>query len=171
MRKLPMRNELAHQHRVAMAERCLGNQRQCGSCGETRVFALDRNTNPRLCFECRRAMAGKSTIDKHHAMGKANSDTTMSIRTNDHAELTEAQRDWPPNTLRNPMGCPLLAGAAGIRATTDLIVYAIEAFLLWVADMLEQLSIYLAEKLGPDWWSKTEFEKYAPKRRHKNAQS
>jgi hypothetical protein len=36
MGKLPMKNELAHEHRKAMAERCLGKQRQCVLCGETR---------------------------------------------------------------------------------------------------------------------------------------
>lgn len=171
MAKLPMKNELAHEHRKAIAERCLGKQRECACCAESRVFALDRNTNPRLCFKCKRAHEGKNTMDNHHVPGKANSDMTVRMPVNEHAELSEAQRDWPEDTLRNPEGCPLRAGAAGIRGTADLIVQSIKAFLLWIAEMLELLSDYLAEKLGPNWWINTQFEKYAPKRKNKNVKS
>jgi hypothetical protein len=116
-------------------------------------------------------MEGKSTMDDYHPLARANSDLTIPMPANEHAELSEAQRDWPEGTLRNPTGCPLLAGAAGIRGTIDLIVQAIKSFLLWIANMLERLSVYLAEKLGPNWWANTEFEKYAPKRKTKNKKS
>jgi hypothetical protein len=30
--------------------------------------------------------------------------------------------------------------------------------------MLEALSVFLAERLGPDWWINTEMEQFAPRR-------
>lgn len=169
MRKLPVRDELGHQNRIAMAERCLGNQRSCVSCDETRPLALERKTDPRLCTECRKTEEGKSPMEQHHIAGKANSEITISIRANDHrAQLSENQRDWPQETLRNPDGSPLLVAAACVRGFIDTLQYLAEQFLLWAAELLERLNAHLVEKYGPKWWRGTEIEKFELKGKNKN---
>lgn len=171
MSKLLKGTPLARYHREAIAERRLGRHRECVLCGETRVLPLEPNSNPRVCTECRRELEGKTIMDKHHVAGRANSDITIPIPANDHrAELSEAQREWPEKTPRNPDHCPLLAGAASIRGCADTIGYLIKNF-LWVAEMLEKLNEYLNEKLGRNWWSNTEFDKYTPRKRKHNAKS
>lgn len=170
MRKLRQGDALARQHRLAMAERCLGRQRECVLCREARALALERRTNPRLCTECRKTGEGKNIMEQHHIAGRANSEITISIRANDHrAQLSEDQRDWPQETLRNPDGSPLLAAAACIRGFTDTLLYLAEEFLLWVADLLERLHAHLVEKHGPKWWANTEIEKVEQKRNKENA--
>ena len=103
-------------------------------------------------------------MDKHHVAGRANSPVTIPIHTNDHrAILSVDQYDWPLLTQENPNGCPLLAAAGCIRGFIDTARYLIEKLLYWVADMLEKLSVYLSEKLGPNWYIGTEFDQLAAK--------
>lgn len=169
MRKLPRRTELAHQHRADMAERCLGKQRECVSCGEDRVLALEQKSIPRLCTECRAKTEGKTTMNEHHIAGRSNSDITISIRANDHrAQLSEDQRDWPQEMLQNPDGSPLLAAAACIQGFIDTLLYLVEQLLLWVVDLLVALNAHLVEKQGPRWWLNTNIEKIDQKRRGRN---
>jgi hypothetical protein len=149
-----------------MAERCLGQKRECVFCQENRVFALERTSNPKVCTECKRRMKGQAIMDQHHIAGKANSDITISIPANDHrAWLSEAQKNWPEETLQNKDGSPLLAAAACLRGLADIIAYLIEQFLLWVADLLEALNAYLTEQHGRGWWRNTPVEKFADMRR------
>jgi hypothetical protein len=103
-------------------------------------------------------------MDDHHNFGKANDLTTMTpVPVNDHwAELNAAQQDWPRETLRNPDGSPLLAGAARVRGFVDTIVYLIERGLLWIAAMLEALDAFLKDKLGSKWWCGTPLAQFAP---------
>jgi hypothetical protein len=74
-----------------------------------------------------------------------------------------AQHDWPKETLENRDGCPLLRGAACIRGFMDTVLYYMQEFLLWIAEMLERLSAYLSEERGHRWWLKTDLEHFAPK--------
>ena len=84
---------------------------------------------------------------------------------NDHrAQLSVDQYDWPKQTRENPDGSPALAAAGSIRGFVDTAVYLIEKFLLWVAELLEQLDAYLTEKLGSKWWVGTVLEQFAPNR-------
>jgi hypothetical protein len=172
MRRLPKRDPLGAFHRETMAERRLGLQTQCTSCGETRVLALERKSNPRICTECRRKRDGKTIMDEHHVAGKANSDITTPVPANDHrAELNEDQRDWPPGTLENPDGSPLLAAAACIRGFIGTIQYLVKELLFWIADLLETLNKHLVEEHGPKWWLNTEVEKFARRKRKPNVNS
>jgi hypothetical protein len=82
--------------------------------------------------------------------------------------LSEDQRDWPPETLQNPDGSPLLRAAACIRGFTDILLYLAEQLLLWVADLLETLNSHLTEKYGPRWWLNTPIEQLIQKRRKAN---
>jgi hypothetical protein len=103
-------------------------------------------------------------MDKHHPAGSANNKVTVTIPVNDHrAVLSVAQYDWPRLTLENPEGCPLLAAAACIRGFIETICYLIEKLLRWIAEMLEILSAFLDEKLGPQWWATTPVSQFAPK--------
>jgi hypothetical protein len=148
--------------RNAKATRRIGIGAQC-SCGESRPEALIRGSDPTTCFACYRQKHGHSISDDHHGAGEANSPTTIPVPVNDHrAVLSVAQYNWPKSTLENPDGCPLLAASACIRGFVDYIYYAIEKHLLWIPNLLEPLSQFLVEKLGPKWWLNTRFEKFSP---------
>jgi len=104
-------------------------------------------------------------LDRHHPAGKANNPATVAIPVNGHrADLSVAQYDWPKETWENPLGSPLLAGAASIRGFCDTITYLIDELLLWIARMLEALDEYLKKRLGPEWWRGTKLEQFKPKR-------
>jgi hypothetical protein len=95
-------------------------------------------------------------MDRHHLAGKANSSVTDDVPVNDHrAVLSVAQLDWPPGTLENPAGCPLLAAAACIRGFIDWLKYKTDTLLRWIAEMLEALSAFMFEERGPRWWVNT----------------
>ena len=163
MRKLAKRDPSAAYVRHAIAARKVGD-RKCG-CGEARPKAVNPKSNPLVCYDCRRRKEGKIRFDNHHVAGKSNSPATLQIPVNDHcAQLNEDQHDWPKETLENPDGCPLLARAGCVRGYIDTDIYLIEKFLLPRAEMDEELSKFLVEKLGRKWWRKTELAKFAPKR-------
>ncbi len=104
-------------------------------------------------------------MDKHHPAGRANHPLTANIPVNDHrSTLTEAQYDWSITTLENPDGDPLLRGAACIKGFVDTVIYQAKELLLWIAELLERLSVYLVKQFGRRWWTKTEFAAFAPKR-------
>jgi hypothetical protein len=109
-------------------------------------------------------------MENHHIAGKANCDLTISVYANDHrSELSEDQKDWPPEVLENPDGSPLLMAAACIRGFIDTVVYLMEQLLLWVAELLVALNTHLTEKLGPNWWANTKIETFVRKRRRTDA--
>ena len=171
MRRLPKRDPIQAGLREAVAERVLGIYRECYLCGESRPLALERNSHPRICTECKRKSQEKTPMDNHHPAGKANSPITITVPANDHrARLSEDQRDWPPETLQNPDGSPLLIAAACIRGFIDVVVYLMEQLLMWVAEMLEILNAHLVETFGPKWWRNTKVENFAG-RRNPNAKS
>ena len=109
-------------------------------------------------------------MDNHHIAGRANHPITISVPANDHrAELSTAQYDWPEETLQNLKGCPLLRGAACVRGFADTIVYLMEQFLLWVAEMLERLSAHLEERWGSQWWIETNLQDFSLKGKSNHA--
>jgi hypothetical protein len=63
--------------------------------------------------------------------------------------------------LENPDGCPLLRGAAHILGFVDTVIYYMQEFLLWIAELLVILSAHLAEVWGRKWWIKTQFNRFA----------
>ncbi len=163
-KRLPQRDPVAAYHRKAVAQRRIGLGTQC-ACGESRPEALIAGSNPTVCAACDRERQGEAALDDHHFAGKANSPDTIPVPVNDHrAELSEAQRNWPVETLRNPTGSPFLAAAAKMRGLIDTVSYLLRN-LLWVAEMLEALDAFLVKKLGPRWWINTDLERFAPKGR------
>lgn len=160
--KLPKRDPINARKRKKTATRRMGANMAC-ACGEERPEALIKKSNPKICLECKRKREGKTTLDRHHVAGAANSPETIPIRTNDHcAELNVAQQDWPKETLQNPSGSPFLAAAACIRGFVDTIVHLIKKTLLWIPEFLEYAHSVLEEKLGPKWWINTPLEKFVP---------
>ena len=162
-KRLPPRNIKAKYRRDAIAARRVGVGQKC-QCGETKPRALIAGSNPMICAKCDRKARGKTPFDDHHIAGKSNSAATIPIPVNDHREeLSDAQHDWPKKTLENPGGSPLLKGAAHVRGFVDTVVYLIETFLRWVADMLEFLDTFIEQKLGSNWWKGTTLESFEPK--------
>ena len=152
----------AHQ-RKATATRCVGDRR-CSCCGEARAKALIRDSNPTICHECQRRTKGHTATDKSHTAGAANSPETVRVPTNDHiAVLSVEQYRWPKETLQNPERCLLLAAAGCVRGVIDHLHYLIDKFLLWIPEMLEKLSAFLRDELGPKWWAGTPLEQFAPR--------
>jgi hypothetical protein len=148
--------------RSVKAARRFGINARC-ACGETRPEAFVPNSTPVICAACDRAEKGKIALDNHHVAGRANSAITTPVPVNDHrAELSTAQYDWPKATLENTTGSPLLARAACVRGFVDTNAYLVRTLLLPHAEFCELLDSMLAEKLGSEWWRKTDLEKFAP---------
>src|SRR5690348_3109545 len=98
---------IAAQARKAVAQRRVGMDAKC-TCPEDRPGALTRKAKGVACHACARKRKGKTTMDKHHVAGKANSPVTILIPVNDHrALLNEDQYSWPKKTLENADGSPL----------------------------------------------------------------
>ena len=149
--------------RKAVAARRFGFAAHC-ACGERRPEALIPGTNPVQCASCDRNSRGATTTDNHHFAGKANNPTTIPVPVNDHrACLSVAQEDWPKTTRNNPLGSPLLAGAASLRGFSDTVIYLVESGLLWVAEMLENLDALMIREFGPQWWVNSEIDRFVPK--------
>lgn len=163
-RKLPRRDPRSAYRREAISARRIGEGNKC-ACGERRPEALIAGSVPVTCAKCNRLRKGQKKTDDHHIAGVANNPTaTIAVPVEDHwADLSTAQRDWPKKTLQNPDHSPLLSAAAHIRGFADLIVYLLESFLLWVADVLELLDTMLERKLGKKWWKNTKLQSFEPK--------
>ena len=147
-KKLPPRNPRAAYRRETIATRRIGQGNKC-ACGEDRPEALIRGSNPRVCAKCDRRKMGRRKTDDHHIAGQANDPATISVPVNDHrAELSVAQQDWPPKTLQNPDGSPLLAAAARIRGFVDTSNYLMQHFLLQGAAVLELLDTNNKQESG-----------------------
>jgi len=162
-KKLAPRNPRAAHHRKAIANRRVGEGSQC-KCGETRAHALIPGSDPRICAACQRSVARKKLTDDHHIAGRANNPMTISVPVNDHrAELSVPQNAWPQKTLENLDRSPLRSAAAHIRGFVDTVIYLMEKFLLWVAEMIELLDTHLEENLGSKWWKNTMLNSFEPK--------
>lgn len=161
-KRIPPRDPRAAHRREAMATRRVGGDAQC-KCGENRPKSLIPSSDPMICAACDRKARRRTERDDHHIAGQNNSPMTINVPVNDHrADLSTSQQDWPRKTLENPDGSPLLSGAAHIRGFADIIVYLMEKFLLWVADLLELLDTTLEEKWGPKWWERTKLRSFEP---------
>src|SRR5262249_1124547 len=112
--------------------RRFGEDARCSECGypDSEAFQLEGQTV--LCYECACLREGKSPIEQHHVLGRANSEETVPMPGNIHRWLSELLRDWPEELLRNVWRDPLLTIAAVIRAITG--------FAAWIARHGERLS-------------------------------
>jgi len=168
MKKKPPRDPIAAYERENRAALRIGHGSRCSKCGEVRPLALIPGSEPMICANCQRVELGKSIFDNHHPAGAANNPTTTPIPTNDHrAVLSPKQYEWPPETLKNPSGNPILAGAACMRGYSETGDYLVASLVIPNAEMLESLEAFLKKRLGPNWWVGTEMERFAPKRKRK----
>ena len=144
-------NEINQHKRRNRKRRRLGMRSpKCGQCGETDPLALVTRTT---CYECTAKANGQVPIENHHLAGRQNDPFTLSVPGNDHQILSDSQRDWPYETLRNPTGDPLVKIAATLRGWLDLLTVAIKRILGWIPEFLERVARYLVKALGPDWWT------------------
>jgi hypothetical protein len=132
----------------------LGKDARCARCGEADARALQR-VELVLCAECRLALQGKSTAERHHPAGRRNDAFAAPLPANSHAVLSDAQHDWPAATLRNPEGDFLRTLAAWLRFFADTFRYLSGTVLVW-ATTLERYSEHLSATLGARWWADLE---------------
>lgn len=124
----------------------------CCHCGEKELAALTGSTSSILCYECQLQARNKSTIENHHFAGHHNDSLTVPVPGNDHRILSDEQRDWPKDTLRNLNGSPLRKAAASLRGFLDILKLLIERILGWIPPFLEWLDELLLTLLGDGWW-------------------
>ncbi len=133
-------------------QRKVGQGEACATCHEKDPRALVRVGNRVLCYECLAAEQDRSPTEDHHPAGAANSPCTVGTPGNDHRVLNDDQHDWPPETLRNPDGSPLLKAAACLRGWLDVLRLIMDRVVGWIPEFLESLDGWLRERLGPCWW-------------------
>lgn len=138
--------------RRSVARRRIGADKKC-ACGESRPLALIAGSDPPICIECNARKNGRTIWEKNHPARRSNDDRTVLVRANDHkAELTEAQYDWPEETLKNPDGNPLLVETARVRGDIDM-----KRVIEGTPRHLEKLNAALVAVFGRHWWTREEF--------------
>jgi hypothetical protein len=138
--QIPPRDPIASFQRKTTAARRVGTNAKCTYCGERRPEALIADTTPLRCSACEALRLGKSTFEKHHPAGRSNSAIAIAIPVNHHrAELSVAQHDWPPTTLRNPKRNSLIALSARIRGYIDTLEFLTRELLHGIPEQLESL--------------------------------
>jgi hypothetical protein len=68
------------------------------------------------------------------------------------------QNDWPSKTWRNPDRSPLIAAAASVRGSIDLLKVVVERMLGWIPRFLEKLDECLCNAVGGRWWNDDRFQ-------------
>src|SRR5712691_11444554 len=86
--------------RTERRRRLLGADARCSDCGD--AAASPRRTQEGiLCGSCHALRRTGGTTEQQHVTGRANSDLIVPCDTTLHDRLSDAQRDWPVETLRN----------------------------------------------------------------------
>jgi hypothetical protein len=140
--------------RATQRARALGPDARCWHCGSTAQASLrlKRYNRKIWCYECLAAHQGKTTVEQHHLLGKANDPvTTVGVPGNLHRALSDAQHDWPNDVRYNTERDPLLWLAALCRSLRD-IGHCVVGWLEQIAQFLEELSKTLKETHGVHWW-------------------
>jgi hypothetical protein len=154
-------NRLNHTLRQHAKTQRFGPDANCQRCGESDTRTLQDTTvrtRPTvLCAECRLAIQGKPTTERHHPAGRHNDAYAAPFPANTHAVLSDAQYDWPDPTRLNPDGDFLIRLAAWFRFFADTFAYLSTRARVW-AETLEIYTTYLTEQLGPQWWTAMDVE-------------
>jgi hypothetical protein len=127
---------------------------RCANCGENDPATLTGCAPDIICYECQAKASERSPIEQHHPAGRNNDPVTFPVPGNDHRILSDLQKDWPQETLRNPTDSPLRKAAATMRGFLDLLKLLIERVFGWIPDFLESLDNKLTEHIGAIWWEK-----------------
>jgi hypothetical protein len=147
--------------RKAKTKRRVGAGAFCVDCGESHADMLVQHSRPKRCVTCHPLKVRRKKSDGHHLGAKANSPLTVEIPVKDHRTVTDAQLDWPPQTLQNPDGSPVLAIAGCLRGIADFIADIITAFIRRLATATEEIDAVLREKYGL-WWKGTKLDGWQP---------
>jgi hypothetical protein len=121
-------------------------------CVETDPFALTGVEPNILCREHAADAANRSWTEDHHPTGQHNAPETVEVPANDHGVLSEYQRLWSREILRNPDGSPLLRAAAATQGWLDVLRLMIERTVGWIPGELERLDRLLRDWIGERWW-------------------
>lgn len=151
-KKSKSKRDLSELRKEQHLKRLETREPKCKGCEETNPAALTGTDPNILCYECQSAKDERSVIEAHHFAGKSNDSFTIPILGNDHRILSDVQRDWPIETLRNPNGSPLIKAAAAIRGWLDILRLLIEQILGWIPPFLEWLDDQLTATHGKQWW-------------------
>jgi hypothetical protein len=154
MRRQPERVEaLDAMLRQDQRRRRFGEGARCSKCGYPDSEAFQLEGQAVLCYECACLAQGKSPVEQHHILGRANSKETVPMPGNIHRWMSERQGDWAEELQRNVWRDPVLTIASVILAITD--------FAAWVArhgeqlsDWLLQLRAWLVAQYGSRWWER-----------------
>ena len=147
--------------RRAKTQRRAGQGAKCAHCGETRAEMLVRSARPKLCLHCHAFRTGNSATELHHLAGRANSPLTVNVPIKDHRTLSEAQYEWPPGTLQNADGSPLITLAAQLRGTADFVGELVVTLVNSLAETAEKIDAWLRERHGR-WWEDGPFDEGRP---------
>lgn len=125
----------------------------CGVCGladgDPSMFA---GRKPRIiCLQCVAHLAARSPVEAHHPAAASNDPAKVAVPGNGHAFVTDAQRDWPSDTLKNPRDSPLRWAAAWFRGCLDLLAMLI-ALASGVPPVIELIDELLTSRFGERWW-------------------
>ena len=121
-------------------------------CIEINPIALV-GTDPGIwCYEHQAEEAGRLWVEAHHLAGRNNDPVTAAVPGNDHRVLSDLQRDWPPDTLRNAEASPLIRAAAAIRGWLDVLWVILTRAVAWIPEALEWLDRRLLDHIGSEWW-------------------
>jgi len=149
------KRELNRAIRHARKANRLGPDAKCTECGEHDIRVLRKVGKIILCDECENEIQGRPRLERHHLAGRRNDHFNIPVPANVHVILSDAQNDWPRETLINPDQDILRVIAAWFRGIYDLLIYLAEKLLNW-ATRLEALSKFLASIIGSNWSSKVE---------------
>lgn len=122
-------------------------------CGESDPIALTGVAPNIRCYEHDRLRRGRSPVERQHPAGRHNLEVTVPIGGNDHRVIDDLKYDWPPGTLRNPDGSPLLRAAACLRGWLDTLQIIVSRTVGWIPAFLEALDAWLTITLGGFWWT------------------
>jgi hypothetical protein len=122
---------------------------------------LVKSSRPKRCLKCDAIKKGRKTTESHHIGAKANSPIIVEVPITDHRKLSDAQNEWPPKTLQNPDGSPLLALAGSLRGIADFISDLITAFITHLAEAAEKIDAWLCQKHGL-WWKDGPLDGWQP---------
>ncbi len=109
------------------------------ACGEGDPLVLHAFADGAECARCAAIRKTARPTEGHHPAGRANSSLVCEIDANLHARFTDAQYDWPVETLVNRDRRPARRLAAFLRAFIDFCRIALPRLL----HDLEQLVVWL----------------------------
>src|SRR5215207_10054283 len=121
MREKPVTGQAAINRAARTTARTsrLGMNARCHQCGWTDPMALTRGEIGILCYECLAIAQGRTPVEAHHVLGRANDATTIPVPGNLHRHLSEQQRDWPDDLRNHPYRDPLLWIATALLSLQD----------------------------------------------------